>query len=64
MKEPYFRRVTELTPSRFWINNPTPPEAEWAIAAGATGCTCNPSYTQKMIDHPEEGPTLCRCSIR
>lgn len=56
MNDGYFHRVTELTPSKFWINNPTRREAEMAIAAGATGCTLNPSYTQKMIDHPEEGP--------
>ncbi len=51
----YFHRVKRLTPSRFWINNPTRAEADRAIAEGATGCTLNPSYTQKMIDHPEEG---------
>lgn len=51
----YFQRVHEQTPTRFWINNPTRDEADWAIAEGAVGCTCNPSYCQKMIDHPEEG---------
>ena len=51
----YFHRVTQQTPTRFWINNPTRREADLAIAAGATGCTLNPSYTPKMIDHPEEG---------
>lgn len=55
MDNGYFHRVTALTPTRFWINNPTRHEADLAIAAGATGCTLNPSYTQKMIDHPEEG---------
>jgi transaldolase len=40
----------------FWINNPTREEADLAIANGATGCTLNPSYTQKMIDHATEGP--------
>lgn len=56
MQDSYFHRINRLSPSRFWINNPTRAEAELAIAAGATGCTCNPSYSQKMIDHPEEGP--------
>lgn len=56
MNNGYFHRVTELTPSKFWINNPTLNEANLAIEAGASGCTLNPSYTQKMIDHPEEGP--------
>lgn len=39
----------------FWINNPTRWQADLAIVNGALGCTNNPSYTQKMIDHPEEG---------
>jgi transaldolase len=56
MKEGYFRRVAKLTPTRFWINNPTREETDMAIAAGAVGCTLNPSYCQKMIDHPKEGP--------
>jgi transaldolase len=55
MNTGYFHRVTKLTPTKFWINNPTQEEADLAIAAGATGCTCNPSYTQKMIDNPAEG---------
>jgi len=55
MKEGYFIRVNKLSPTKFWINNPTRAEADLALAAGATGCTLNPSYTQKMLDHPEEG---------
>ena len=55
MNNGYFHRVKRMTPTRFWINNPTREEADLAIAAGATGCTLNPSYTQKMIDHPTEG---------
>lgn len=51
----YFHRITELTPTKFWINNPTRVEAAWAIENGALGCTNNPSYPQKMIDHPLEG---------
>ena len=56
MTEGYFHRVEKLTPTVFWVNNPTREEAKLAIAAGALGCTCNPSYCQKMIDHPTEGP--------
>jgi len=55
MKKGYFHRVRELTPTQFWINNPTREEADLAIEHGATGCTLNPSYTQKMLDHPSEG---------
>src|SRR5579859_29208 len=53
--EGYFRRVARQTPTQFWINNPTRAQADLAIAQGATGCTNNPSYTQKMVDHPAEG---------
>jgi transaldolase len=38
----------------FWINNPTRRQAELALENGALGCTNNPSFTQKMLDHPEE----------
>ena len=53
--KPYFLRVTEQSPTMFWINNPTPDQADLAIENGALGCTNNPSYTQKMIDNPTEG---------
>ena len=59
MKESYFIRVTRQTPTKFWINNPSREQASLAIAHGAAGCTCNPSYTQKMVDSPEEENTLC-----
>jgi len=53
--ESYFIRVAHQTPTEFWINNPTREQADLAIAHGASGCTNNPSYTQKMVDHPTEG---------
>jgi len=53
-QDPYFIRVTKQSPTMFWINNPTRRQAEMALEHGALGCTNNPSYTQKMIDHPEE----------
>jgi len=52
MSKTYFQRVTEQTPTMFWINNPTSEQADWALENGALGCTNNPSYTQKMLDHP------------
>lgn len=55
MKQSYFIRVTTQSPTEFWINNPTREQGDLAIANGATGCTNNPSYTQKMVDHPSEG---------
>ena len=48
----YFRRVQQLTPTRFWINNVTREECALAIEAGATGCTQNPSYPYKMLTSP------------
>ncbi len=54
MHENYFKRVYELTGTKFWINNVTCEEAKLAIAAGAMGCTQNPSYTYKMLTHPTE----------
>lgn len=55
MDKGYFHRVQQETTTMFWINNPTRDEADRALAAGAVGCTCNPSYCQKMLDHPTEG---------
>jgi len=55
MKKSYFIRVAEQTPTEFWINNPTREQADLALQHGATGVTHNPSFTQKMIDHPKEG---------
>jgi len=55
MAKSYFKRVAGLTPTKFWINNPTREEAQLAIDEGAVGCTCNPSYTAKMLlDRPGE----------
>ncbi len=54
MKNGYFHRVQQQTPTRFWINNVTREEAYLAIEAGAVGCTQNPSYTFKMLDNPDE----------
>ena len=53
MKQDYFHRVAALTPTKMWINNVTPPEAQWAIDVGAMGCTQNPAYTWKMLNHPD-----------
>ena len=51
----YFKRIQELTPTKFWINNPTREEVDWAIREGAVGCTCNPAYCGKMLlDRPVE----------
>lgn len=55
MKNNYFKRVQALTGTKFWINNVTHEEAKLAIEAGAVGCTQNPSYLWRIINHPVEG---------
>ena len=55
MNKTYFHRVTSQSPTMFWINNPTRTQADLALDHGALGCTNNPSYTQKMLVHLEEG---------
>jgi transaldolase len=54
MRNGYFHRVSRLTPTKMWINNVTRKEAQLAIEAGAFGCTQNPAYTWKMLQHPDE----------
>ena len=54
MKDGYFHRVHRLSPTKFWINNPTTREVQLALEAGALGCTNNPSFSFKMLEHPEE----------
>jgi hypothetical protein len=53
VKQPYLLRVVAQSPTEFWINNPTREHAGLAIANGASGCTNNPSYSQKMVDDPK-----------
>jgi len=55
MNKRYFQRVAHLSPTRLWINNPTREQADWALAEGAVGCTTNPSFSQKILEHPAEG---------
>ncbi len=63
MGRTYFQRVSEMTPTRVWINNPTREKARSAIAAGAIGCTTNPSYISKVLDDRVDGEYV-RAKIR
>jgi len=54
LEENYFLKVKELSPTRFWINNPTPVDADKAIMAGAISCTTNPTYAMKQILKEDE----------
>lgn len=58
MKKNYFKRVNELTATRFWINNVTQEEAHRAIEEGAEGCTQNPAYVWKMMQHEDLKPRI------
>ena len=55
MPEKYFQRLTRITPTRLWVNNPTVPEAEEAVANAAVSCTTNPAYGDNMLrrDHDQ-----------
>ena len=53
MEQGYFHRVHRLSPTRFWVNNPTPSEADLAIAAGAISCTTNPTFAMRLLQHEE-----------
>jgi len=50
----YFCRVHELTPTRYWVNNPTRAQTAEAILNGAVSCTTNPTYIQKVCQDPVE----------
>lgn len=54
----YFKRVQRQTQTRFWINNVTVDEAHMAIAAGAVGCTQNPSYSWKILNGADRDVAL------
>lgn len=50
----YFHRVTKETPTRFWVNNPSGPDMELALAASAINVTTNPSYCSRLITNEPE----------
>lgn len=54
MGQDYFKRVSQLTPTRLWINNPTEEEANLAIDAGAINCTTNPTFCTKILTNDKE----------
>lgn len=60
----YFERVHRLTPTRFWVNNPTTSQAKLAIEAGAISCTTNPTHTSKMLKTDEMRPVLMKEILR
>lgn len=49
MSHDYFLRINRQTDNRMWVNNPTVEEGRQAIAAGAVGCTTNPTYSARIL---------------
>ena len=49
MSESYFRRLLSGTPTRVWVNNPTPEEVGFALVEGAVGCTTNPAFAGNLL---------------
>ena len=45
----YLERINEQTPTRMWVNNPTPSEAKKGLEAGTFGATSNPTYLSHKI---------------
>lgn len=57
MSNDYFHRLHAQTPTRFWVNNPSPAETGQALAAGAINCTTNPAFCSKLL---QSDPTYLR----
>lgn len=49
----YLERINEQTPTRMWVNNPTPSEAKKGLEAGTFGATSNPTYLSHMLKAEE-----------
>ena len=45
----YFREVFERFGTEFWVNNPSGPEMQMALEAGAVGVTDNPRYIVALL---------------
>ncbi|TVR31939.1 MAG: hypothetical protein EA404_08730 [Spirochaetaceae bacterium] len=58
MSDSYFHRVHGMSPTRLWINNPTPEEARKSINAGAIACTTNPTYVANQLKRPNMKQTV------
>ena len=50
----YFHRLSEQSPTEFWINNSTFLEATAALAAGAVCATTNPTYLSRLLKEEPE----------
>ena len=50
----YSKRLAQESPTRFFVNNPTPSEAKGALEIGnVIGMVTNGNYLQRMLTMPE-----------
>ena len=45
----YFHKVHKQTDTRFWINNPTHEEVQWALDNDTFNCTTNPAFCSRIM---------------
>ena len=50
--KPYFKRVAEQSPTMFWINNPTQPQADLCPGAWRPGL-----HKQPILHSKDAGPS-------
>ena len=60
----YFHRVAEQTPTRMWINNATPSQAQAALELGAVGATTNPTYPARLLKEDPQATPLLHQAVR
>lgn len=63
MPDTILTRLKADTPTRIWVNNPTPEEACLALKEGVVGCTTNPAYGGGLLRRSPADvlPTILEC---
>jgi transaldolase len=61
MRSQYFREALAQTGTEFWINNPTGPELQAALANGAVGVASNPVYVSVLL---KSEPDFVRAMVK
>ena len=54
MGKNYFKKMNDVSASRFWINNPNMADMENALEQGAVSCTTNPAYCAKLLSNDND----------
>jgi transaldolase len=60
----YFHRVAKQSPTRLWINNATPEQAQAALELGAVGATTNPTYAARVLREDSSATALLEQAVR